>query len=164
MASGDIFSRWQAQDGLPPSTAFAVLTRRNNHFVAGFDAAAIENLDFADVLDRKYSGGGLTLVLGWMSASAITGDVVWNAQIERHQDNIDDLDVDSLATAQAATGTTASATGELKYTTITFTNGANMDSLAIGEDFRLRITRDATNASDTMAGDAQLKSIELRET
>jgi hypothetical protein len=163
MASGNIVARWQAQDGIPPLTSFAALTRRNNHFVAAFDAAAAESLDFADVLDRAYSGGGLTLVIGWMSASATSGAVKWNAQIERHQASTDDLDADSLATAQTATSTTAGTSGQLVYTTITFTSGANMDSLAVGEDYRLRITRDATNGADTMSGDCQLKSLELRE-
>lgn len=164
MASGDVLSRWQAQEGAPPSSSFAALTRRNNHFFYGYDASSEEAVDFSDVLDRRYSGGGLTLVIAWAAASATTGDVVWGGKIERHQDDTDDLDSDSFATEQTATGTTASASGELQYTTITFSDGANMDSLAVGESFRLRISRKAANGSDTMTGDAQLKSLELRET
>jgi len=58
----------------------------------------------------------------------------------------------------------ASATGEPAYDTIAFTNGAQMDSLAAGESFRLRIYRDANNGDDDMAGDAQLLRIEIQET
>lgn len=39
-----------------------------------------------------------------------------------------------------------------------------MDSLAAGEAFRLKVTRDADNASDTMAGDAELIGVEIKET
>ena len=164
MASGDLLHQWQAKDGEPPSSSFAALTRRNNHFLLAYDAASEEACDFSGVLSRRYSGGGLTLTLAWAAASATTGDVKWGAKIERHQDDVDDLDADSFATEQVATGTTASLSGELQYTAITFTAGANMDSLAVGEDFRLRISRKAADAADTMTGDAQLKSLELRET
>ena len=39
-----------------------------------------------------------------------------------------------------------------------------MDSLAVGESFRIKITRDADNGSDTMAGDAQLFAVKVKET
>lgn len=164
MASGNVLSRFMAQDGIPPSSNFAALTRRNNHFLANFDASTDWSLDFADILDRTYTGGGITITIGWMSASATTGNVIWNAAIERHTDDAEDLDSDGFAAVQAVTDACASATGEISYCNITFTNGAQMDSLAVGESFRLRITRDADNGSDTMAGYAQLHSVECRET
>lgn len=164
MASGNTLYVWPASAGIPPTSAFATLARRNNHLVANFDAATDESIDFEGVLPSHYSGGGLTVILTWLGATATTGDVVWNSAVERHQDDTDDLDSDTFATAQAATGTTASATGEPQYTSITHSSGANMDSLAVGESFRLRVTRDADNGSDTMAGDAQLLRVEVRET
>ena len=51
----------------------------------------------------------------------------------------------------------------LQYTEIAFSN-AQIDGLLAGEAFRLRVSRDATNGADTMAGDAELFGIELRET
>ena len=45
---------------------------------------------------------------------------------------------------------------------IAFTDGVDMDSVAAGERFRIKITRDA--ASDTATGDAELTGIEIRET
>jgi hypothetical protein len=47
-------------------------------------------------------------------------------------------------------------------TNVAITNGANMDSVAVGEAFRLRIRRDVTN--DTAAGDAELLAVEVKET
>lgn len=163
MASGDVLARWQAGDGIPPTSGFAPLIRRNNHLLASFDAASTESLDFADVFDRRYTGGGITIVLGWSAAAATSGDVMWETKIERHQDDTDDLDSDSFGTAKTAAGTAASVSGELQYTSIAHTDGAEIDSLAIGEDFRLRVSRLGGDGSDTMTGDAELKSIEIRE-
>jgi hypothetical protein len=165
MASGDVLHRWQAQDGAPPSTAFAALVRRNNHFLAAFDLTTDESLDFADVLDRRYTGGGITCVLAWAADTVTSGTCRWEGLFERHQDDTDDLDADSFAASQSAGTVTASAAGELKYTTITFTN-AQIDGILVGEDFRFRVRRDAdgTTGTDDMASDAHLKSVELRET
>ena len=41
------------------------------------------------------------------------------------------------------------------------TDGADMDSVAAGELFRLKVTRDAT--SDDASGDAELYAVEIRE-
>lgn len=164
MASGNTLCVFTAQANQPPAANYATPDVRNAHPVLDFDAAADESAIFGSVLPRHYAGGGLTVTIAWMATSATTGDVVWNADVERHSDDDVDLDSDSFAGANAATGTTASATGEVQYTAITFTDGADMDSLAVGESFRLKITRDADNGSDTMAGDAELLSVEVRET
>lgn len=165
MASGNTLVVFPASAGIPPSSSFAPLIRRNNHLLAAYDAAADENLDFEGVLPRHYAGGGLTITLVWMAATATSGNVIWNAQIERHSDDDIDLDSDSFSAANASSAVAApSVSGEVSYDTITFTDGADMDSLVAGESFRLRITRDADNASDTMAGDAQLMRVEIRET
>lgn len=163
MASGDILSRWQAQDGIPPTSAFAPAVRRNSHLLTAFDAATDESLDFADML-RGYANGGMTLRLGWTSDTATSGNVIWAAQFERHADDADDLDADGFAAVQTVTAPAPTLAGEVVYDEIAFTDGAQIDSIANGEDFRLRVTRDADNASDTMVGDAQLKVVELRET
>lgn len=164
MASGNTLVVFTAQANQPPASSYATPDTRNAHPVLDFDAAADESAIFGGVLPRHYAGGGITVRLGWLASSATTGDVVWNAAIERHDDDVTDLDADSFAAAQAATATTASASGETQYTDIAFTDGAQMDSVAAGESFRLKITRDADHASDTMAGDAELLTVEIRET
>lgn len=161
MASGNTLLIFSAEDGAPPSSAFAAWVRRNNHIVAAFDAATDESMDFRGILPQHYAGGGLTVLLHWIAESATSGNVVWNAAMERLNT---DMDADSFATAQAATTTAAGTAGIIAVTTITMSSGANMDSLAAGESFRLRITRDANNGSDTMSGDAQLVAVEIRET
>jgi hypothetical protein len=164
MASGDTLFNFSAIAGVPPSTLFATVTRRNNHFVYQFDATISWMLDFGSMLSRRYAGGGITLMLAWMAATAVTGAVVWSAQWERH-DTGTDLDADAFATAVNSAAITAPGTsGFVAYTPIAFTNGAQLDSLAVAEHFRLRILRLPVDAGDTMAGFAQLLGVEGRET
>jgi hypothetical protein len=88
--------------------------------------------------------------------------VIWNAAFER-MDTALDIDADSFATAIAAAAATVPGTsGFPKYTTISFTN-AQADGIVAGEMYRLKITRDADNASDTAAGDAELLGVEVRQ-
>lgn len=164
MASGNTLCRFTALSNQPPASSYAQFDVRNGHAVLAFDAAADEVGYFGDTLPRHYSGGGLTVALIWLAASATTGNVVWSVAFERHQDDIDDLDTDSFATANTTTVACASASGEPSYDEIAFTSGAQMDSLAIGESFRLKVQRTGSSGSDTMAGDAQLLRIEIRET
>lgn len=165
MASGDVLARWEASDGKPPTTAFASLVRRNNHLVAAFDAATDEALDFTSFL-RGYTALGMTVRIAWTSDTAITGNVIWDGSFEAHADDAaaGDLDADSFAAVQSVTVAAPSAAGEVVYDEIAFTNGAQIDSIATGEWFRFRLNRDANNASDTMAGDAHLVAVEIRET
>lgn len=165
MASGDTLFTFDAIAGKPPSATFAVLTRRNNHFVYQFDATTSWMLDFESTLSRRYSGGGITITIEWMAATAVTNATVWSAQWERHDASSTDLDSDSFATAVNASAATAPGTsGQVLYTTIAFTNGAQLDNLAVGEHFRLRILRLPADAGDTMAGNAQLLGVEGKET
>lgn len=165
MASGQTLVTFVATDNHPPASAYATPDLRNSHPVLDFDAATDEDAIFSAVLPRNYAGGGVTVTVIWMATSATSGNVIWNGAFERLEAGGTDLDVDSFATAQAASAATTNATsGALTYTTITFTNGAQMDSLAVGEAFRFKVTRDANNASDTMTGDAELVAVEIKET
>lgn len=164
MASGDFLAVFTPLNNEPPASNFATFDTRNSVPVLDFDASTDESAVFGGVLPSNYDGGGLTVTLVWMSTDQTSGDVVWNAAIERHQDDAFDIDSDGFAAAQAATGTTASATGEQQYTNIAFTDGAQMDSLAAGESYRIKITRNADDGSDTMSNDAELMRVIIKET
>lgn len=173
MASGNTLLIVTAANGIPPASTAAQLgtitggaTPAEQVQVWDFDSGTIEYVDFDLVLPSNYSGGGLTLVLCWAAASATSSNVIWGAAIRRNNDDAEDWD----STAHSydfndTSGVTApSAVGEFSYDNITFTSGADMDSLAAGENFFLRIRRNASSGSDTMSGDARLRSIEIRET
>jgi hypothetical protein len=164
MASGNTLVVVLALDNIPPTAAYASIDTRNGHPVLDFDAATDENAIFAGILPRHYAGGGLTVSLRWAATTATSGNVVWNVAIERLADEAQDIDSDGFATAQAVTATAPATSGMVQYTDVTFTNGAQMDSLAAGESFRVKVTRDADNGSDTMTSDAELIGLEIRET
>jgi hypothetical protein len=172
MASGNTLCIFTARDGVPTATAGAThgilaggSTPAEGVPYLAFDSATDESADFYGILPRHYGGGGLTVYLHWASA-ATANEVVWNAAFRRIQDDGEDIDgsYDYATNSNAVTATTASAAGELDYASITFTDGADMDSLAVGESFILRITRDANNGDDDMTGDAYLIGIEIKET
>jgi len=158
------FLVFTAFDNVSPTTSvYPTLDIRNNHPVLDFDDSVAEFAAFESVLSPDYAGGGLTVEIYWTATSATTGDVKWSVAFER-QDIGTDLDANSFAAYQTATTTTSATNGALVKTTITFTDGAQMDSLAAGEAFRVEVVRDATNAADTMVGDAELLRVVVRET
>ena len=166
MASGDTLCYFNALNNEPPASSFATLDTRNSIWVLDFDADADESAEFGGFMPRHYDGSGITVTIGWMATDTTVTphNVVWNAAFKSVSDDADDLDSKAFAAANTATDAEASASGEVAYTTITFTDGADMDSVAAGEYFRLRITRDADNGSDTLTDDAELLFVEIKET
>ena len=155
---------------MPTGTLFAPLLLRAGGSTPiegvtywSFDAATIWYLDFLCLL-RGYSGGGLTFTLPWMAASATTGVTRWGIAIRRLQDDAEDVDTSQTYDYNDADDTTADVSGELSYATITFTDGADMDSWANGEYAIVRVRRNASHANDTMAGNSQLLDISAIET
>jgi hypothetical protein len=164
MASGNTLIAANAMGLELPATNPAGRDERNGHRILDFDAAADEVAILAGVLPRHYTAGGITIALYWMAATATSGNVVWDAAVERHAAGTDDLDADSFAAAVAASAAATSGTsGVVTVTSIALTN-SQIDGLLAGESFRLRIRRLGTNAGDTMTGDAELLRVEVRET
>lgn len=167
MASGNYMAVFTPLNNEPPSSAFATFDTRNSIPVLDFDDTTDESAVFGGVLPSNYSGGGLTVTLVWAATSATTNTVSWDVDIESNTDDADDLDADSFVGANNSGAVTApSASGEFSYDNVTFTNGVDMDSLAAGESFRLKVTRDAnsTTATDNMVGDAELIRVIVKET
>jgi hypothetical protein len=168
MASGDAVV--QIIDVLPPTTLFATPDIRvggSSPFEAvtvwDFDASIIEYMDFKCRL-QGYSGGGLTFTLPWSASSATIGDTRWGIAIRRINDDAEDIDTAHTYDYNDIDDTTASASGEISYPTIAFTDGADMDSWADGEIAIVRVRRNATHINNTMAGDAELWGLFGKET
>lgn len=163
MASGDTLCRFHPSENEPPASNYATLDTRNEHPVLDFDDTTNEEAVFSFVMPQNYGGGGLTLKIGYSMTSATSGNVDLDAAIERIGDQQQDVDSDSFAAANSVDNTTVPSTsGNVDVVEITFTDGADMDSLAAGELGRIKITRDATN--DTASGDLELHYVEIRET
>lgn len=163
MASGNSLLVFTPQANQPPASNYATLDTRNNHLVLDFDDTTNESAVFSGVMPRHYAGGGLTVYIHYAMTTAITGDVDWDVAFERVGDQQQDIDSDGFAAANSVDSTTVPGTsGLLDIVNITFTDGADMDSIAVGEAFRLKLNRDA--ASDTASGDAEILAIEIKET
>lgn len=164
MASGDTLGVFVPQDNEPPSANYATLDTRNGHPVLDFDAGTDESATFTGVLPRHYASGGITITVIWTATTGTSGDVVWQTFFER-VDTATDIDADSFdATGVSATATTNGTSGAPTYTTLAHSDGARLDSVAAGEAFRLKVTRNADDAADTMTGDAEIVAIEMKET
>ena len=164
MASGDTLATFFPTGAESPSTNNAAFDIRNVVAVLDFDDTTAENVEFAGFMPRHYAAGGITVTVGWMATAAITGATVWGVSFKSVSDDLDDLDTKAFAASNNVTATTASGSGEVAYDTITFTDGADMDSVAAGEYFRMKIERLAADAGDTLVGDAELVFIEIKET
>jgi len=146
-------------DNQPPASNYATIDTRNGLMVLEFDAATDESAVFVGIMPQTTSlSSGLKIRINWIADTATTGTCRWGAQIERMNT---DLDSDSFDTASTAGSTTNATSGIITTTEISITT---IDSLAVGEPFRLKIYRDAdgTSGTDDMTGDAQLVSVEIR--
>jgi len=167
MASGDTLVVFTPLQGEPPASNYATYDTRNGVAVLDFDDTTDESIEFAGFMPQHYAGTtGITVTVGWMATTA-TGDTIsLDVAFKSISDDADDIDSKSFAAANNANPTAASATGEVDYVAITFTDGADMDSVAAGEYFRMKVTRDAngTTSTDDMSGDMELVFVEIKET
>lgn len=149
----------------PTATAYATRDTRNNTPVLDFDDATDESAMWLDVMPVRYAGGGLTVDIMFAMTSATNGDVVWCAQFERIGIGEQSIGSDGFASEKSAVVSVyAIAASRVKQATLTFTDGAEMDSLESGEPFRLKVYRDANHARDTATGDAELVAVHIKET
>ena len=167
MASGDTLCIFTALHGEPPASDYATFDTRNAVPVLDFDDATDESVVFGGVMPAAYSADtGVTVTLGWMfttSGTPGTDTCAWQVAFMSVTDDADDLDTKSFAAANTATSTSATADGEVKYEDITFTDGADMDSVAAGEYFRIKVTRDAASGTAS-PGDAELLFVKIKDT
>lgn len=167
MASGDTLLVFGPYHNEPPSSSAATLDTRNYHPCLDFDAAATEVAVFSGVMPQVYAGTtGITVYIH----AALSSDtnnahkVRWDAAFERIGDSQQDIDSDGFAAVQSVSMSVPSTSGYLDIVSIAFTDGAQMDSIAVGESFRLKVQRDHDHADDDATGDAELFKVEIRET
>lgn len=162
MASGDSLCVFSAQHNVPPSTGYAAFVGWADgdlqlDFNTSGDAAI-----FRGFLPKNYNAGGITAYLHWTLAGTSTGNVGWALAFERSNDANHKIGTNGFATCQIAASVAATATCyQLITSNAVITNGANMDSLAAGDFFRLKVT---SASSDGYTANRRLVAIELRET
>jgi len=164
MASGDTLAVFTPLHNEPPATIFATPDTRNAHLALDFDGSADEEAVFSGILPRNYAGGGLTVYLHVRFTSATSGNAYWQAAFETKAGL--DIDADSFAAFQGSAGNPNGTSGIETIVPIIFTDGAQIDSLAVGNAFRLKVRRDADGSAgtDDVTTDAELYEIEIKET
>lgn len=143
----------------PPASNFATLDTRNSIAVLDFDDTTEEAAVFVGVIPEATDlTSGLKVRIFWAATSATTGNVRWGAQFEKYGT---DIDSDSFDTATEAHTATSGTSGIVVVTEITCTT---IDSLAAGDQFRLKIYRDTTDTTnDTVTGDAELIAVDIQQ-
>ncbi len=173
MASGDSLLILLPVSSIAPATTYATFdtmvgtsTPAESIPVLDFDDTTQEYADFYCVMPEHYDGGGITATIVFSAAEAATDVVEWQLAFRRVADDAEDLDTTAHTyDYNAVVATAPSAVGEVAYDNITFTAGADMDSVVAGDYFILRVTRDPTPSSGTdVTGDASLHAIHVKET
>lgn len=170
MASGQVVGF--IYQTVPPATVYATPGRRaggsspnENIPVWFFDGTVqTEYLDFYGQMTSSYGGGGITLQIKWSATSVTSGSARWEAAFRRVADDAEDLDVSQSYDYNSVTSTTTNVAGEVKYATITFTDGADMDNVVANDMFILRVRRVFDDVADTIAEDCQLHYVVIQET
>ena len=159
--------QFDALAGQPPATGYPQLDLRNGIVVLDFDDTSDESIDFLGLVPLGYAGSDLEVVVTWSATSATTGDVFWQSSFERHPlgdatYGTFDLDSSAFGTLVDATATAPSSSGQIARTTLSLP-ALTAQLPEGGESFRLRLLRQATDVADTLAGDVELLTLELRE-
>ena len=163
MATGDTLLIFTAESARIPSSSGGFLEARNGHPVVSLTTGG-DIVNFGAVLPRNYAGGGITVYLHYAMNTAVANNIQFSTAFERVGDGSQDTDSDGFATANNSGDVVVPATaGNVDIANIAHTNGAQIDSVAVGEYFRLQVKRIATSGTDA-TGEAHLFAIELKET
>jgi hypothetical protein len=171
MASGATLLILTPQNNVPPATLYATFdvmvgtsTPVESIPVLDFDDTTVEYADFYGVMPNNYTGGGVTITFIWSGAQN-TNNGAWAAAFRRITDDAVDLDTTAFTYDynQTADLTPANVVGEVAYDTLTFTDGADMDSVVAGDYFILRIKRPAPSGTK-ITGDCSIHAITIKET
>lgn len=146
-----------------PASNFPALDVTNRRPTLAFDASTDETCYWTGISPQGFTGTP-TLVITYMMASATSGTVGFQAQIEAITDgDATDLDAGTSfdSVNNSASTTVPGTAGYIDQISITMTNA---DSLAAADYFRLSLNRDADGSAitDSATGDALVLAVELR--
>lgn len=147
-----------------PSSNFPQLLLSNRRPALAYDAATDETAYWTGIAPQGLTGT-ITLVVTYAMASATSGTVGLQAQLEAITDG-DSTDTDATTSFDSvnnsASTTVPGTAGYIDQISITMTNA---DSLAAADYFRLSINRDADGSAitDSATGDLYLLAVELRD-
>jgi len=165
VASGDTLYIWGPDSNEPPSSDYATLDLRNGRLCLDFDASSTESAIFSGVLPQHYGDSGATVYLhtAWSSDTSASHNTRWNVSIERVGEVLD-VDGDSFGGVQAVSQAVEQTSGNIDIVSLAFADGTEMDGLAVGEGFRLKVLRAVAHTDDDATGDAEIYWVDMQET
>ncbi len=156
MATGDTLVILSAAHAVPASTAAPGII--NGAEVRVYDGSTNETTVYEIILPQIYSGLGIDVICHLAMAATTTNTVDIDTAFAKVTDAVDSY---ATAVSQDDEAIPGTALDTFKVTSA-HTDGAQIDSIAVGDLFRLKITRDAV--SDDNTGEMHLLAIELQET
>jgi hypothetical protein len=160
MASSETLLVFDPLSNRPPATDFASVDLRGEFVVLDFDAATNEVAQFHAIVPSHYSGGDLTAVLTWASSTATSGNARLKVELTRLGTGVN---LDALPAPDGSAELAVSAPSTSGDLAVDSADPVAVSGLTPGDTLRVAVTRLATDAADTMAGDLELVSLELRE-
>ena len=150
---------------IPPSSSHADRGIIQNRSYMAFDASSVESMYSKAVqMPSTYTGSGtLKVDIMYAAASATSGKFDFEISVEAitTEDAVDTGSASSFDSVNANNETVPGTAGYMSILTITLTN---KDSVAAGDMFRIKIERDADDATDdTAAGDARIFLVSIYE-
>jgi len=160
MASGDSLLVFDSLSNRPPPASYASVDLRNGFVVLDFDDTSNETAIYLTTLPSQFSGGQFVAVVTWTSTTATTGNAKLLLETTRIANGVN---LDSLPAADASINLTVAAptsSGDLVMSqTLSWSSG----SAAAGDLLLVKVTRLASDVADTLVGDVELVSLEIRE-
>lgn len=135
---------------------------RNDHPILVYDGTSAEYAYFTGVMPQHYAGGDVNVYLHIAYTDAVSGTGIFGASFQRIGDGIKSLDsTTDGGYVYAYIGANATS-GYISIKPVSLLS-FEIDDVAVGELFRLKVYRYADSGDDTAAGDAELNYIEMRE-
>lgn len=158
MATRLILKPDNAEFMLTPASAMKV----NDRPALAFDGVNVETCYWTDVAPQGIVVG-YSAIIYYLMASAIAGTVDFEVAVEAvTPGDVQNLgSTTSFGAVNAGQGTIPATNGYMSALTISL---ANIDDIAAGDYFRLRLERDADDAvGDTAIGDCYVLGMEIRD-
>lgn len=157
------FKDWTPNQAVFPSSNFPQLTMVNTSErrpVLAFDDTTAESC-FVDAVVPTSPGTTFAIKLFYIMASATSGAVMFSVAVEAVTPG-DALNLTNATSYDSDNTGTSNVSGTAGYEQCLSIALASYDGLAAGDRVRIRIKREAANASDTAAGDCYLTAIALQ--
>lgn len=169
MASGQTLAQWRMLSNQPPTSNAAlpdpiVVTGSRNEFALSFPSTGSPEIVLSGKL-LSYAGGGVTVrVFGAMDgANTGTPVVRMQTEFERHIAG-KVLTANDFSGVQVAESTVNNTANAAFFATVGHTDGAQMDSVANNELFRIRIARLNSGLTGTNAsGNFRVTAVDIVE-